>query len=649
MLPVPHSTLKRSHDDVLPASPPSHSATSVPENFFPVVRSASTPTHSPEPKRFHQDHEPVNATNHHNSSDHTQEVNEPFSVGNTPIPIYGLDKAVVPYGDTSSEQCYLVKTIPSNSITLDIPNPVTTALLAQGIDQRLPQTIQQAFKRKDKQFWIEACEKEYNALVTTNTFEPVELPPDRKAIPTRWVFTIKDSGLYKARIVVQGFRQKEGIDYDATFAPVVRYESVRFFLALSARYNMVIHQMDVVTAFLNSEIDRNLYVKPPPGYELPDGKVWKLKSALYGLKQSPLLWNEHIKRTLEEIDFHQHPAEFGMYYRRRGKTICLIALYVDDLLISSVSHQEIAEIKNFLSRKYKMKDMGKVNKFLGMNIKQSKGVIKLSLEEYIIKKVKELKMTLYPTQTPLQPSVDYYSDSPKLDNVTPFQSLIGILLFVANTGRPDIAQSVSLLSRFLKDPREIHMKAAKRVLAYLYTTKTRALIYKDDGKNYFDIFTDASYADCPDAKSTYGYIIKYALAPISWCSRKIPCLVTSSTEAEYVAASETLKECIWLDEILKVLKIDGIKHKLHIDNESAIKLADHPIFHSKTKHIRVRYHFARELVKSGLIEVQHIGTKEQIADICTKILPRKQYEYLCELIFNNNYSDDHRVLVKGAC
>ena len=223
------------------------------------------------------------------------------------------------------------------------------------------------------------------------------------------------------------------------------------------------------------------------------------------------------------------------------------------------------------------------------------------------------------------------------------------MLFVANTGRPDIAQSVSLLSKFLKDPREIHMKAAKRVLASLYTTKTRALIYKDDGKNYLDIFTDASYADCPDAKSTYGYIIKYASAPISWCSRKIPCLVTSSTEAEYVAASETLKECTWLDEILKVLKIDGIKHKLHIDNESAIKLADHPIFHSKTKHIRVRYHFARELVKSGLIEVQHIGTKEQIADICTKILPRKQYEYLCELIFNNNYSDDHRVLVKGAC
>lgn len=296
-----------------------------------------------------------------------------------------------------------------------------------------------------------------------------------------------------------------------------------------------------------------------------------------------------------------------------------------------------------------MRDMGKVNKFLGMNIKQSKRVIKLSLEDYITKKVEELKMTIYPTQTPLQPSVDYYGDSPKLDNITPFQSLIDTLLFVANTGRPNIAQSVSLLSRFLKDPREIHMKDAKRVLAYLYTTKTRVLTHTNNGKNYFGIYTDAFHADCPDAKSTYGYIVKYTLAPILWCSKKIPCLVTSSTEAEYVAASETLKESIWLDEILKLLQVNSVKHQCHIDNELAIKLADHPIFHSKTKHIKVRYHFARELVNSGLIEVRHIGTKDQIADICTKILPRKQFEYLCDLIFNNNYSDDHRVLVKGAC
>ena len=181
------------------------------------------------------------------------------------------------------------------------------------------------------------------------------------------------------------------------------------------------------------------------------------------------------------------------------------------------------------------------------------------------------------------------------------------------------------------------MKAVKWILDYLYTTKTRTLIYKNDGKNYFDIFTDASCADCPDAKSTYGYIVKYASAPISWCSKKVPCLVTSSIEVEYVTPSETLKEGTCLDEILKVLEIKSVRHRLHIDNESAIKLTNHPIFHSKTKHIRVRYHFARELVKSGLIEVYHIGTKNQIADICTKILPRKQFEYLSELLFNTHH------------
>ena len=259
--------------------------------------------------------------------------------------------------------------------------------------------------------------------------------------------------------MVQGFRQKEGIDFDVTFAPVMKYESVRFFLALSVKHNMVIHQMDVVTAFLNSKIDRNLYAKLPPGYELPDGKVWELKSAIYRLKQSPLLWNEHIKKTLGEIQIRHHPAEFGIYYRKGGDNLCLIALYVDDLLISSVSLKEINDIKAFLSKKYKMKDLGKVNKFLGMNITQSKGEIKLSLEDYIIKKVKELQIQPYPIHTPLQPSVNYYGDSPKLKNVTSFQSLIGILLFVSNTGRSDIAQSVSMISRFLKDPREIHMKA----------------------------------------------------------------------------------------------------------------------------------------------------------------------------------------------
>ena len=235
--------------------------------------------------------------------------------------------------------------------------------------------------------------------------------------------------------------------------------------------------------------------------------------------------------------------------------------------------------------------------------------------------------------------MNYYRDSPKLEDVNSFQSLICILLlFVSNTGRPDIAQYVSMLSRFLKDPTEIYTKAAKLVLVYLFTTKIKSLAYKSDKKDYFEIFTDASHADCQDAKSKYGYIIKFASAPISWCSRKISSLITSSTEAEYVATSEILKKYTWLGETLKMLKINCARYRLRIDNGSIIKLADHPIFHLKTMHIRVRYHFARKLVKSGLIEVHHIGIKDQIAEICTKILARKQFEYVLDFIFNNHHS-----------
>lgn len=145
--------------------------------------------------------------------------------------------------------------------------------------------------------------------------------------------------------------------------------------------------------------------------------------------------------------------------------------------------------------------------------------------------------------------------------------MVGILLFVAKTVRLDIVQSVSMLSRFLKNPREIHMNVARRVLTFFYIIKARALACKNDDKNCFDIYVDAIYVDCLDGKSICGYIIKFVSALISWCSRKVPCIVTLFTDAEYVAASKTLKECVWLDEILKVLKINSAKHKPCIDNE----------------------------------------------------------------------------------
>ena len=629
--------LKRSFSDVDPASPsPVNERTDTNNALVPVMQhTKDLVVHSPPQKKAHVAPSPTDSLTNCGFMAKIQEM-EPFAVGDTLIPVFGISGTMVPYGDTTAHYSYLLT---GQGAAIE-ENPVTSALVAQALlDSRIPQSFKEAVKGKDADLWIEACSKEFCALLHTETFDFVDLPSDRKAIPARWVFTIKDSGLYKARIVVQGFRQKEGIDYDETFAPVIRYESVRLFLAISAKQHLQVHQMDVTTAFLNSPIDKDIYVKPPPGFDLEPGKVWKLNKALYGLKQSPLLWNQHMKGTLEQIGFKQHPSEFGLFFKRSGSGLCMVALYVDDLLIASGNEDEIQEVKTYLSECYEMKDMGMVNKFLGLNIEQKSNCITLSLEDYIEKKVEELGLEdLHNPYTPLQNKLDYFDESsPKIDNITKYQSLIGTLLFVSNTGRPDVAYAVSFLSRFLKDPRVIHYKAAKRIMGYLLATKDYKLKYSDDGIECFKIYTDASYADTPDAKSTYGYQVFYAGAPISWCSKRISCVVLSTTEAEYVAANESVRETVWLDEILEIMDIPKGTHQLFVDNASALELLKFPVFHAKTKHIKVRFHFIRQHLDSALLEAQHIKTNDQLADIMTKPLAGPRHGTLLNQIL---YKDD---------
>ncbi|CCK72195.1 Ty1/Copia family ribonuclease HI KNAG_0J01130 [Huiozyma naganishii CBS 8797] len=183
---------------------------------------------------------------------------------------------------------------------------------------------------------------------------------------------------------------------------------------------------------------------------------------------------------------------------------------------------------------------------------------------------------------------------------------------------------MSFLSRFLKDPRKIHFAAAEKVLHYLYTTRGVKIVYRETSNNCLKIYSAASYADNSDMKSTFGYIVKYAGGAVSWGSKKIPCVVLSTAEAEYIAASESLKEVIWIDELLRYMGIRCSPHQLLVDNQSALKLLDHPINHSKTKHIRVKFHFFREHVAKGTVVPQYLNTEDQMADVNTKITTREQ-------------------------
>ena len=297
-------------------------------------------------------------------------------------------------------------------------------------------------------------------------------------------------------------------------------------------------------------------------------------------------------------------------------------------------------VKAGLNDAYSMKDLGPVSKFLGMNVHQDDlNNITLSMEDYITKAAQSCQIDLNRNvEFPLSNTVNYFdTDSPTIDNITEYQSIVGQLLFVSNVGRPDVAHSVQLLSRFLKDPREVHLKGAHRVMQYLYNTRTLGLSYNTRSEKFIEGFSDASHGNKNDLKfATGGFIIKLAGGVVTWSSKKITSAVClSSTDAEYIAASNTSRELIWIKNMLNHMKINVTDVKLWIDNEPAIHVAKNPVLHSKMKHVNLHYHFIRHQVESGIIEIGHVNTNEQIADIMTKVLSRPVFIKVRDLFMEN--------------
>ena len=515
---------------------------------------------------------------------------------------------------------------------------VASAFGTSAVSSSVPKSIQQALDGCDGSKWREACLKELSAFTSHNTFELTPLPPSTHCLGSRWVLTIKDDGRLKARLVAQGHRQREGIDYNETFAPVVRYTSVRVFLALSACLCLAVHQMAVDTAFLNPKLPETVYVRQPPMFSNrthPDW-VWKLKGGMYGLRQAPLLWNNHIHESLTSLGFKRHEGEHGLYFKQSSVGLVLVALYIDDLLIAAPSLLLVKNVKAALSSRYSIKDLGVVDKFLGMNITQNDDTITLHMADYITSAASISKVVFHKqVPTPLSPSVNYFDDSsPPVENITIYQSIIGQLLFIANAGRPDVAYPVSLLSRFLKDPRKVHLQAAHRVMQYLYSTRYLGISYRMGSPISLTIYSDASQGSTTDIPySTGGYVTRLASGIITWSSKKIKTTIClSSTEAEYIAASEAVRKIEWLNNLLEYMKIPFLPVILYVDNMPAIQVANNPVFHNKTKHIALRHHKIRRAVADGTVIIEHVSTKDQVADIMTKILPRGQFQVLTKAL-----------------
>ncbi|KAI5950096.1 hypothetical protein KGF54_005244, partial [Candida jiufengensis] len=496
-------------------------------------------------------------------------------------------------------------------------------------DNYIPNTYKQAIASEMKDAWIEAMNEEMAAHEENKTWELTDLPKDKKALGCRWVFTKKDSGKLKARLVAQGFKQVEGIDYGETFSPVIRSESIKLLFALAAKTNKIINQMDVSTAFLNGFVEEELYMSTAPGYDV-EGKVYKLVKSLYGLKQAPAAWNKSINAVLENDGFKRVTSELGLYVK--GGTY--LGLYVDDLIIAGDSQAEIDKVKSLLKSHFKMKDLGVPSKFLGMNVLVRKdGVIIISLEDYIDKMLEEFGMVdCNPVAIPTLNGLDLETtdENPKYCKPTDYRSIVGKLLYAANICRFDISYIVGVLSRHFQQPEERHYKAAKHVLRYLKRTKMYGLHYnKTEG---LEVYTDADWGSTSrDRKSISGYIVKLAGAPISWKSKKQVTVALSTTEAEYMSMAETVKEVLWLLSVFNNTDIEiETPVVIYGDNASAITLANHPLSHPRTKHISLRYHFIRDHIMNGTISFQHISTNIMLADLLTKGLDRIRFARLLD-------------------
>ncbi|KAJ9561572.1 hypothetical protein OSB04_006732 [Centaurea solstitialis] len=485
--------------------------------------------------------------------------------------------------------------------------------------------------------WVSSMQEELAEFIRNNVWLLVPRPRKRTIIGSKWIFRNKLDEIgtiirNKARLVAQGYRQEEGIDYDETFAPVARLEAIRLFLAFAAHMNFKVYQMDIKNAFLNGKLNEEVYVAQPPGFvdpKFPD-HVYKLNKALYGLKQAPRAWYDTLSTFLLSKGFVRGKIDSTLFLKKYPKHILLVQIYVDDIIFGSTNPKLCEKFELLMKSEYKMSMMGELTFFLGLQIKQSEKGIFINQGKYVHEMLKKFDLTsCTPMKTPMAPPLSLDKDSKgKPVDVTLYRGMIGSLLYLT-ASRPDIMYSTCLCARYQAEPKESHLTAVKRIFRYLKGTPNMGLWYSKDSGFDLTAYSDSDFAGCKiDRKSTTGGCHLLGGKLVSWTSKKQNSVSTSTAEAEYVAAGICCAQVLWLRNQLQDYDIQLSKIPIYCDNTSAIAIANNPVLHSKTKHIEVRYHFIRDHVMNGDIELHFVPTEYQLADLFTKPLDVTRFNML---------------------
>jgi len=512
-----------------------------------------------------------------------------------------------------------------------------------------PATFKQAMHSPAHDKWFDACKSEISQLKDYGVYSLVTRPVDINVVGNRWVFRLKRDNKneiikYKARLVAQGFTQVYGVDYDETFSPTIRLTSVRFILALANTYGLVLRQMDVRGAYLNGTLTDTVYMEQPEGFieEGQENLVCLLHKGLYGLKQSGRVWREELKKRLESIGYTTGAADSTIFFKFSPGSIRFAGWFVDDGLLGAYPsdiEDFAAELKSILP----IDDFGEPSRFLAMQIERDSALntIHLSQGAYIDTIARRYNVTAgRSVLSPMDNQIVYHSsfvDDSVLD--VPYASAIGALNYCAVATRPDIAFAVNKLAQYASRPSVIHWDAVKRVIRYLLHTRDYGITFRADGRGIEGYahglagYTDADFAgDVDDRRSTTGWVFTYHGAPISWSSKKQHLVTRSTMESEFVASSFASAEGIWLVRLAKDFQLVARPIPIFVDNQSALAFARNDVHHNRTKHIDVHFHYTREQLQQGNIDLHYIPGVENPADIFTKALSTRKHVLLLAVL-----------------
>ena len=500
-----------------------------------------------------------------------------------------------------------------------------------------PQTFKEAVNSTEGLMWKEAIKSEIDSILQNHTWELVDLPPGCKPLSSKWIFKRKmkvDGSIdkYKARLVIKGYRQTEGLDYFDTYSPVTRINSIRMVLAIAALRNLEIHQMDVKTAFLNGDLDEEIYMEQPEGFSAPgqEKKVCKLVKSLYGLKQAPKQWHEKFDNVMLSHGFKINECDKCVYVKDTEHGYVIVCLYVDDMLIVGSDDKMITSTKNMLNSRFDMKDMGLADVILGIKIKRTSDELILSQSHYVDKILGKFdKDNSGVARTPVDVTLHLSKNKGESVSQVEYSRVIGSLMYLMSCTRPDIAYAVSKLSRYTSNPGAKHWQGIIRVLKYLRFTRDYGLHYTRYPA-VLEGYSDANWiSNVKDSKSHSGYVFTLGGAAVSWKSSKQTVIARSTMESEFIALDKCGEEAEWLRHFLEDIPrwskpVPPIC--IHCDSQSAIGRAQSNMYNGKSRHIRRRHNTIRQLLSTGVISVDYVKSKDNIADPLTKGLNRELVE-----------------------